>query len=283
MGKGYNAVPVASDISVETDLIEQSRPLARWSGNRRKKPPHIEFANANTDTKLIEFVGKWGPVGARGCDVSHPSETTIVVRQDMFNLRITQNTFSTAARLIAEIQSTRPDLQKIFERLNCLWDLRWIHHEVFASAEQFFEKARAVYPGLTLGRAVSLLAEGELCRILLNHYPVRLYPTKWGPVEIPLLDTSGRGVRQVLYGLLRLEYLRAGRLGIGLCPQCHEVFAKERRGAVYCSEKCSKRHRSLDYYHEHGRAARQTRNIEKRKKHRGKKSLGPTLPALLVK
>jgi hypothetical protein len=62
--------------------------------------------------------------------------------------------------------------------------------------------------------------------------------------------------RGALYYFLRLEYQQRGRIGLGLCPQCHEVFAKERRGAVFCRPGCSRRFRSKVDYYERGRDRR---------------------------
>lgn len=59
-GKNHTPLPVAG-VAVDADLLAQSVPLASWPENRRKKSPHIEFANASTDAKLIEFCKKWGP------------------------------------------------------------------------------------------------------------------------------------------------------------------------------------------------------------------------------
>ena len=111
--------------------------------------------------------------------------------------------------------------------------------------------------------AVRHAAERYLCDVL-NRFPSHLYPTADGPVELPPLDTDsiGRGIKHVLYGFLRLECLCPhGRLGLGVChnPRRNKVFAKERRGAVYCDENCSKKHRSLTYYRDVGRAKRQAR------------------------
>jgi hypothetical protein len=62
-GKRHPVAP-RKDVAVEADLLKQSIPAARWSQDegRRKKPPHVAFANATTDAKLIEFVQTWGPL-----------------------------------------------------------------------------------------------------------------------------------------------------------------------------------------------------------------------------
>lgn len=249
-GKNHVDEPVG-DVAVVNDLLAQSVPVAWWAEDRRKKPPHVAFANATTEAKLIEFVKIWGPVDGTPevCFIEGPSYTSdrgwkLVVRQNLRRLRFEQRTFSGAARLVAEIQCHKPDPERIF---NCLAQLRIGPKQSFSG----FARDR------TLADVVEV-AESGLCE-LLDQFPARLFPTTAGPVEFPPMDlrgSRGRGVKHILYGFLRLEYLRRERLGLGVCPKCNEVFAKERRGAVYCSELCSKQHRSLEYYREHGRARR---------------------------
>jgi len=261
-GKNHKEGPVAN-VPVEADLLAQSVPLARWSNDRRKKPPHVEFANATTDTKLIKFVKNWGPVDAspRVWAVSAvpvaqcltPGRSDVGrIRQDLHKLRLEQRTFSSAARLIAETQSRNPNPERIFKYQGQLPNV------VNSTWKEFCNAASGVDPRRSLANGACLLVQISLCG-LLDRFPPRLFPTFTGPVELLPIDPAGigKGIKHVLYGFLRLEYLRRDRLGLGVCPRCSDVFAKERRGAVFCSELCSKQHRSLAYYREHGRARRQ--------------------------
>jgi len=276
-------------IDVGIDLLQQSRPLPRWGEQRRKMPPHVEFANATTDAKLVAFVRKWGPVdgsplviigkgssqipGKNGREgkitmnsvvareqkkrTLHVAITTpsvdLVVTQDLAELRREQKIFSGAARLIAEIQTEKPNRDRAFEYYSQLPEPE--------ERDFFFSIAKNLsLHGQPFASAVCQRAQEKLCH-LLDQFPARLHPTKFQPVELPPLDVqfAGRGIRSVLYFFLRLEYLRMGRLGLGICPHCSEVFAKERRKAVYCGEDCSARHRSLTYYYECGRDRRKER------------------------
>ena len=267
-GKNHVGEPVGG-VAVANDLLAQSVPVAWWPEDRRKKPPHVAFANATTEAKLIEFVKTWGPVDGTPevCFIEGPSYTSdrglkLVVRQNLRRLRFEQRTFSGAARLVAEIQCDKPDPERIF---NCLVQLQTEHKDSFSR----FARSLSLNSDRTLADAACEVAESDLCE-LLDRFPARLFPTTAGPVEFPPMDlrgSRGRGVKHVLYGFLRLEYLRKDRLGLGLCPKCNEVFAKERRGAVCCSELCSKQHRSLKYYLEHGRARRQKRAATAKQHH----------------
>ncbi len=251
-GKNHTAFPVTG-VAVGADLLTQSVPLASWSGNRRKKPPHIEFANATTEDKLIEFCRRWGPFdGSPGEWESRapdsPRGWKIVVREDLPTLRGRQKAFSGMARLIAEIQSSKPNPERLFQYYAQLCTPP-------PEREAFFQSLSRGEPA----KAACEYVQTVLC-ILLSHYPPHLYPTTGGgPVELPPLNILGAGVRHALYCFLRLEYLQKDRLGLGVCPRCDDVFAKERYGAVFCGEDCSKLYRSLEYYREHGRERRQDR------------------------
>jgi hypothetical protein len=261
-GKNHTEGPV-TNVPVEANLLAQSVPLARWPNDRRKKPPHVQFANATTDAKLIEFVKNWGPVDGSPrvwmveavpiaqC-LSPRHSDVFVMRQNLRKLRLEQKTFSSAARLIAEIQSGKPDPERIFKYHGQLPNV------INSTWKVFFNAASSLDPRQSPAHGACLLAQISLCT-LLDQFPPRLFPTATGPVEFLPMDPTGsigKGIKHVLYGFLRLEYLRTKRRGLGVCPKCNEVFAKERRGAVYCSELCSKQHRSLEYYREHGRARR---------------------------
>jgi hypothetical protein len=178
------------------------------------------------------------------------SVVEFVVKQSLAELRRDQRIFSGAARLIAEIQKEKPNADWVFEHYSQLPESE--------GREFFFRIVESLrHRGSSLVTAACRRAEVPLCH-LLDRFPARLQPAKQGPVELPPLDTrfTGRGIRSILYFFLRLEYLRIERFGLGVCPRCNDVFAKERRGAVYCQELCSKRHRSLGYYREHGRVRR---------------------------
>jgi hypothetical protein len=254
-GKNHTAWPVAvTSVGVDADLLAQSVPLASWSENRRKKSPHIEFANASTDAKLIQFCKKWGPFdgSTQARDFRAPDSSrgwNIAVRENLQKLRVGQKAFSGMARLIAEIQSNKPNPERFFQYY------AQICHTL-PEKESFFNYAQSLNRGRPLANAAREYVQIVVC-ILLSYFPPSLYPTADGPVELPPLDLCGQGVKHALYGFLRLEYLQKDRLGLGVCPGCDEVFAKEREGALYCGEDCSKRHRSLEYYREYGRAKRQ--------------------------
>jgi hypothetical protein len=254
-GKNHTPWPVGG-AAVGADLLAQSVPLVSCSEKRRKNPPHIEFANATTDTKLIKFCQKWGPYDGSP-DVGHVRTSDSphrwkVVRENLPKLRGGQKSFSGIARLIAEIQSSKPNPERLFQ--------------YYTQLSAFPPEREAFFRNLSRGgpaKAACEYVQTVVCT-LLTQFPPHLYPTSKGPVELPPLNVFGRGVKHALYCFLRLEYLKKDRLGLGVCPRCGDVFAKEREGAVFCDEDCSKLHRSLKYYREHGRARRQEKTAASR-------------------
>jgi hypothetical protein len=150
------------------------------------------------------------------------------------------------ARLVAEVQSNNPNPERFFQYYAL------ICHDL-PERKEFFGWLNRRQPRANAAREYVQIV---VCT-LLNYFPPYLYPTAEGPIELPPLDICGGGVKHALYCFLRLEYLQKDRRGLGVCPKCDEVFAKERAGAVYCGVDCSKQHRSLEYYREYGRAKRQ--------------------------
>jgi hypothetical protein len=172
------------------------------------------------------------------------------VRETLPQLRAGQKNFSSVARMIAEIQSEKPNPERLshyFAQISALGE-----------REAFFDFAHFGNRGRPLVEAAWQFAQTLVCQVL-DEYPPRLHPTTEGPVELPPMDPDsiGKGIKHVLYGFLRFEYLQRDRLGLGVCAHCDDVFAREREGAVYCGEDCSKLHRSLDYYRKYGRSKRQ--------------------------
>jgi hypothetical protein len=256
-GINHSSTPLAG-VAVTADLLAQSLPPDSGPGNRRKKPPHVEFANATDDDKLMEFCKRWGPFDGSVTGMfsapDSPRGWKLAVTETLPRLRAGQRGFTGVTRLIAEIQSEEPNPERFSQ----------YHAQVSALGEQevFFDLARFQNPGVQLAKAASQFAQTLVCRFL-DEYPPHLLPTTEGPIELPPMDPSfiGKGIKHVLYGFLRLEYLRTDRRGLGVCPKCDEVFAKERAGAVFCCEECSKLRRSLEYYREVGRSKRQEKAV----------------------
>ena len=107
--------------------------VSRFGGQKRqgKISPHIKFANADDDRRLVEFVQQFGPVVA--CSVhteereisSHGSfdfranRTVLVARQNLAELRSERVAFRSALALVSELQrGKRSNVATISERVS---------------------------------------------------------------------------------------------------------------------------------------------------------------------
>jgi hypothetical protein len=100
-------------------------PKTDWSkGHTGKNSPHIQFANADTDEKLVAYVKRFGPVVARSvcerfADQGEEEEdpATIVAEQDMTELWNERIIYHSALTLAAELEREKADVAII---RNCI-------------------------------------------------------------------------------------------------------------------------------------------------------------------
>lgn len=106
----YNAAPDA--------LRSYRRAVRRFEGPKRqgKNSSHIEFANADSDQKLVKFVQRFGPVvvnslrteereiPAEGPFDFKTTETISVARQNLAELRSERLAYRSALHLVSELQ-----------------------------------------------------------------------------------------------------------------------------------------------------------------------------------
>jgi hypothetical protein len=101
--------------------------VRRYGGAKRqgKNSPHINFANADSDQKLVRFVKQFGPVVARSVrteehEISHdpfgfrPTQRVLIARQDIAELRSEHRAYRSALALVSELQrGKRSDIETI--------------------------------------------------------------------------------------------------------------------------------------------------------------------------
>lgn len=104
------------------DLFQEHR-SARRTG---KSSPHIRFANADTDEKLIAFVKQFGPVVARSIRETHGGEgapPTIVAEQDMDELCNERAVYHSALALLCELRKEKKaDATEIGKYVSTIYD-----------------------------------------------------------------------------------------------------------------------------------------------------------------
>jgi hypothetical protein len=119
--------------------------VSRYGGAKRqgKNSPHIEFANADSDQKLVRFVQQFGPVVARSVRTEEreiiddpfdfrPTLRVLIARQDLAELRSERRAYRSALALVSELQrGKRSDIATIrrcvLEIVECVseWPEQW--------------------------------------------------------------------------------------------------------------------------------------------------------------
>jgi hypothetical protein len=251
--------------------------------------PHIEFANADTDDKLIDFVKRFGPVVVASYE---DDASRLAACQEMNELRDEQALYSAALRLLSELQrDDKPNHGRIIDCARKIVDKArawpgqwkreleqrtsvhlippWIFHQVtsdrienhLASVEAAIARPtpatpleaalwQFVCPADTLSLAQSLLCE------LINAFPAKIQPvghktaTEWPDPDLSY------GIRPLLYLILRRTWLK-GSIGICANERCRNLFEVDRK--PYCSDECSRKERQRQYWTKDGSARRRKR------------------------
>lgn len=218
---------------------------------------HIEFANAVSESELLEFVQKHGPLNGRMIAgelfpvAIHPRAfKRVTVEQPIQKLHEAQSAIASAARLIATLKSKKP---VTFEAANRLCSLVGKHigvsDEGVPDVHKFGLSKKTI--SLMTKREMSVAAD-YLCEFL-NRVQPKVASAGRNSVELPFYDEGG--ILPILYYLLRQDFLSDVRT-IGVCERCRRLFVVMRKGAQFCSPACSQLKRSLDYYHHSKRGSR---------------------------
>lgn len=150
------AVLSDDDARVSPDPLREYRQALRSEKRQGKKAPHVQFANADSDKKLIDFVRRFGPVVAKSLrtedlhsqrsedvvglgEITLPRTRTILVaRQDLEELRTEAQTYDALLKLISELRSEKqssvpkyvrdvffPECVSMIVRNVSLWPRQW--------------------------------------------------------------------------------------------------------------------------------------------------------------
>ncbi len=258
-----------------------------WTqGRTGKNSPHIQFANADTDQKLLQFVERFGPVVVESLRSDEP--LAYVARQDMAELRNERQLYRAALGLVAELELRVPDIKtieycarEIADKVSG-WPKQWLRERQllrsfgrqptwFIGADELrhFDHlawivGRWVHETPTDPLLAAVCTTGPVdaghyvvCE-LVNAFPPRVQRYGENVIEGPPWNLTC-GIRPLLYYILRREYLQRG--GVGLCANtaCRDVFEIERAGARFCSEECSRHQRQREYWAKRGRKLRNKR------------------------
>ena len=246
-----------------------------------KESPHIRFANADNDEKLIDFVRDFGPVTAyrwewlrmpqRSRRVDDPvQQTGMRAWLDLDELRNEQRIFKAALGLVLE--STKKDTEYNFVSAKCMmaeiakgirkWPLQWgrekkaLGHAPLWKVRQDSQRRIGVIAKAGRDRLLppQLDARIVLCE-LINVFPMRVFPN-----TAEMLAYIRFGIRPLLYSVLRREFLQGREIGVCANTQCRSFFEVERAGQQFCDDVCSRQQRQRIYWKKQGKERRKIRN-----------------------
>jgi hypothetical protein len=247
-------------------------------GRTGKASPHIRFANASTDEKLLAFVRQFGPVVARSVydNFERPEKglpeprwpPRLTAEQDMNELRSERLLYRSALNLVIELGRPEVDasvvrhcVKEIADRVPDWlrqWEreqhLRGPHQVLWKISPESVERVQQlsnappdpILPQSVDGRIV-------VCE-LLNAFRGIVYPN---PVEFH--SSIRYGIRPLLYSILRREFLYPRDVAVCANTQCREFFEIERSGQRFCREDCSRHQRQREYWKNSGKKLREKR------------------------
>lgn len=272
------------------DAFETYRKAPKdWSkGRTGKSSPHIQFANADTDSKLIAFVRQFGPVTASSVSEESPKPQKEAppirnARQDWDELRNERLLYQSMLTLISELaQERRGDVLRrciatIADKVSD-WPRQWrrelalrnqdkpdwqFDEETLTRVRSFkFWSERPAFgeriARITNPRARAIHAGHDVICELLNAFRPLVYRWQNSTIEGPDWDLR-YGIRPILYFILRREYLQGAGVAVCANTQCQELFQIERAGERFCSSECSRRQRQREYWRERGHRLRKKR------------------------
>jgi hypothetical protein len=309
--------PVSDDdVKAAPDLFRAYREaIAQFGPHKRqgKNSPHIEFANADTNEKLISFVERFGPVVVSSLRTEErivpsddafefrTSRTFLIAHQDLAELSTEHEAYRAALMLVSQLKSPKgADVSLVQRCISQLadrvseWPSQWQREKRFRTTSQdYADVPRWMFDGenvedLRLWRSFAdanssnalvgpdAIDAGHLiiCEIL-NAFSPFVYLWGKNPVEAPHWDLTG-GIRPVLYYILRREYLQGGGIGICRNTECRQLFELERGGQEFCGDLCSRRQRQREYWIKLGRKLRKRRlRVSRATSFRGNESSHP--------
>jgi hypothetical protein len=267
------------DVLSQYELARKKRPIGRQPTG--KDSPHIMFANADTDEKLVAFVRAFGPVVAKSTDMADYKDgqwTSMTAKQDLPELRRERSIYGAALSLVVELDrsSSTPgdtydhDLAQSFIREIAVdvqeWPHQWNRERGRRKAEPIWKPSAASLERIEqLGRSKrdgvfpELEARIVICE-LVNVFPSHAFPN---PLEF---NASIRyGIRPLLYAILRREFLHSRSTEVCANNQCREFFETQRAGQQFCSSDCSRQHRQREYWMKSGKTLRAKRLKRRRR------------------
>jgi hypothetical protein len=266
--------------------------------------PHILFANATSDAKLIEFVSMYGPVWGYEAGGSFMGEdrqtkhTNITVSETIETLRREQWLFANVLKLWALINDTSrttTGIQDIF--CNFVREAEWpgpasevdpfeqepcepwygfdflngFRKELAGEIRPYSTWAEVLEPHIRSFSGDELVSRAReaICAYLSSR---ELSPVLVIDHEsfIQMFRRAKWGVLPQLHWMLRQDCIDKRHSGVCARPECGTLFYVHRYKQRFCSEDCSRRQRQREYYVRKGKAVRVQRIARARQSRRRK-------------
>jgi hypothetical protein len=273
------------------DIFEAYRKIPKqWGGGRAgKRSPHIQFANADTDEKLVAFVERFGPVVASSTrETRHSSKEDVppilTADQSWEELRNERSLYRSALILLSELERGKKANISVLRR--CMsdihdkvsyWPTQWSHEQKLREFNkeppitwEFSREASqrvklAAERRLSFGERIAgslvepvVRAGHDIICELLNAFRPWVYRWEDKRTEAPHRDLR-YGIRPILYSILRMEYLQPGSVAICANAQCLDAFVIDRSGQRFCTNECSQQQRQREYWTTRGKKLRKRR------------------------
>jgi hypothetical protein len=266
-----------SDFLSQYRIARKDRSIGKQ--NTGKDSPHIRFANADTDEKLVAFVRSFGPVVAESVKMTGEDRSIAVTAiQDLNELRRERLIYRAALGLAMLLGNSRFDYveaQSLIQEIAtdvADWPRQWERQRREQKTEPVWRlTAHSLkrIEGLSSGRQDVLLPPNIDARIVLCEL-VNAFPQVAFPNVLEMNSSIRYGIRPLLYETLRRESLHQHDTAICANTQCRDFFEIERAGQQFCSPECSLHQRQRDYWNKRGKKRRAERFKGLRKQALGK-------------
>lgn len=283
----YEVQDHPSDLIRQYEIVRKDRSIGKQRTG--KDSPHICFANANTDEKLIAFVRRYGPVVAKSVytvpDSTHRlTELTekrlavasdefplLIARQDMQELQDERRIYQAALSLVVSLRenfdflSAQHQIGEIAAHIGD-WPRQWERERSQCERQPLWRLDS--YSLKRIKQLSSSPPDGLLppdldARIVISEV-LNVFRATVFPHPAEMHHSIKCGIRPLLYSILRHEFLYPHDVGTCANTQCRQFFEVERAGQKYCDAQCSLRQRQRDYWKERGKRLRKKRMRNKK-------------------
>jgi len=209
--------------------------------------------------------------------------------EDLPALRRERSIYAAALKLVIELRqgedraSITTIRQHVSEIVEGVWywpdqwerEKKWLTENFSGAPAWHFDASRRagflMWQGYTTRQGTSPFgpprpykaAHSVLCG-LINTFRTEVDHFADTPVEALPFGSLRFGVRPVLYLILRHEYLWRGGAVVCGNDRCGRFFVRERAGARFCSEDCSRQYRQRKYWAKTGAKKRRRRQAKQR-------------------